>query len=61
MRGYQRFLACCLAVYAACALAGILPAAVLAARARQPALAALAVVAALFTAAVLASGAAELW
>jgi hypothetical protein len=57
----ERLLAVCLAVYSACALLGILPGAVLASRARQPALAALAVVVALFTAAVLANGAADLW
>jgi hypothetical protein len=56
-----RFLAGCLAVLAACAVAGILPAAVLAARARQPALAALAAVVALGVAAVLANAGADLW
>jgi hypothetical protein len=55
------FIAGCLAVLAACALAGILPAAVLAARTRQPALAALAVIVALGVAAVLANGAADLY
>ena len=57
----HHFIAVCLAVYAGCALAGILPGAVLAARARQPALAVLAAVIALCAAAVLASGAADLW
>jgi hypothetical protein len=57
----QRFIAVCLAAYAGCALAGILPAAVLAARARQPVLALLAAWVALAAAAVLASGAADLW
>jgi hypothetical protein len=55
------FLAGCLAVLAACAVAGILPAAVLAARARQPALAVLAAVVALGVAAVLANAGADLW
>ena len=57
----QHLVAACLAVYAACALLGILPGAAMAAKARQPVLAALAAVVALFTAAVLASGAAALW
>jgi hypothetical protein len=56
-----RFLAGCLAVLAACAVAGILPAAILAARARQPVLAALAAVVALGVAAVLANAGADLW
>jgi Zn-dependent alcohol dehydrogenase len=55
------FLAVCLAVLAACAVTGILPAAVLAAKARQPALAAVAVVVALGVAAVLANAGADLW
>ncbi len=57
----HRFTAVCLAVYAGCALLGILPGAAMAARARQPAMAALALATGLFTAVVLASGAAELW
>ncbi len=57
----KHLLAVCLAIYAACALAGILPAAVLAARARSPALALLAALAALSAATVLANGAADLW
>ena len=57
----RHFLAGCLAVLAACAVAGIIPAAVLAARARQPAVAVLAVVVALGTAAVLANAGADLW
>ena len=56
-----RFLAGCLAVLAACAVTGILPAAVLAARARQPALAVLAAAVALGVAAVLANAGADLW
>jgi hypothetical protein len=55
------FLAVALAVYAACAVTGILPAAVLAARARQPFLAAFAIAVGLFTAAVLAWAGADLW
>jgi len=57
----QHFLAVCLAIYAGCTLAGILPAAAMAARARQPAMALVAVVVALTAAAVLANGAADLW
>jgi len=57
----RHFLAACLAVLAACAVAGILPAAVLAARERQPALAVLAAVVALGVAAVLANAGADLW
>ena len=57
----RHVIAVCLAVYAGCALLGILPGGILAARARQPVLAALAIVVALFTAAVLANGAADLW
>lgn len=56
-----RFLADCLAAFALCALAGIAPAAVLAARARSPLLAAIAIGTGLFTAAVLANAAADLW
>lgn len=57
----RHFLAGGLAVLAACAVAGILPAAVLAARARQPALAVLAAVVALGVAAILANAGADLW
>ena len=57
----RHFTAVCLAVYAGCALAGILPCAALAARARQPALAVLAAALALGAAAVLASASADLW
>jgi hypothetical protein len=56
-----RFLAGCLAVLAACAVAGILPAAVLAARERRPALAVLAAAVALGVAAILANAGADLW
>jgi hypothetical protein len=55
------FLAVCLAVFAACAVLGILPAAVLAARARQPVMVAVAVVLGLGAAAVLANAGADLW
>jgi hypothetical protein len=55
------FLAVCLAVFAACAVIGILPAAVLAAKARHPAGFAVAVVVALGVAAVLANAGADLW
>jgi hypothetical protein len=57
----RHFLAGCLAVLAACAVAGILPAAVLAARERQPVLAVLAAVVALGVAAILANAGADLW
>ena len=57
----QHLVAACLAVYAACALLGILPAAAMAARARQPAMAVIAAVIALGAAAVFANGAADLW
>ncbi len=56
-----RFLAGCLAVLAACAVTGILPVVILAARERQPALAVLAAVVALGAAAVLANAGADLW
>ncbi len=57
----EHFLAACLAILAGCAVTGIFPAAVLAARARQPVMAAAAVIAALGIAAVLANAGADLW
>ena len=55
------FLAGALAAFAACAVLGILPAAVLAARARQPLAAVMAVVVGLGAAAILANAGADLW
>ena len=55
------FLAVCLCVFAGCTLLGILPAAALAARARDPFMAVVAVVLGLAVAALLANGAADLW
>jgi hypothetical protein len=57
----RHFLAACLLAFAACALCGILPAAVLAARALHLPGAVLAAAAGLGTAAVLANAAADLW
>ena len=61
MSGSDRAIAYFLAMFAAFALAGILPAAVLAARAGGRALAVFAAAVGLFAATVLASGAAALW
>jgi hypothetical protein len=57
----HRLLAGFLFAYAACALAGILPAAVLAARERKPGAAAVAAAVALSIAAVLVNAGADLW
>ena len=57
----HRFLAVCLFTFTGCALIGILPAAVLAARHRDLLMFAVAVVAGLFVAAVLANAGADLW
>jgi hypothetical protein len=54
-------IAICDAALAGCALLGLLPAAVLAARARQPVLAAFALGVTAFTVTILASSAAALW
>jgi hypothetical protein len=54
------FLATCLYIFAACAALGLLPAAVLAARARQPAMIALSLVVASFVIFVLVAAAGEL-
>jgi hypothetical protein len=57
----KHFLAVCLFAFAGCALGGILPGAILAARARSITGAVLAVVVALAVAAVLANAGADLW
>ena len=57
----RHFLAACLAVFAACAVTGILPAAVLAAREASIAGVILALVVMLGVAAVLANAGADLW
>ena len=57
----ERVLAAFLALYAVCALLGILPAAILAVRAGRPGAALIACAVALSVAAVLANAAADLW